>query len=164
MLFIFLLPLAVIACGQAGLFSGKAPTDLGLHDGMLKAPDAGATNVVSSYAKKQAQGNTNNTGIDKGDVIDTDIEPLRFNGDSNAAFGKLTQVVAAMSGATIIKSEPAYLYAQFSTPMLKFIDDVEFVLDAPAGTIHMRSASRLGKKDFGTNRKRLEAIRLRFAA
>lgn len=154
MLFIFLLPLAVIACGQAGLFTGKTPSDLGLHDGMLKAPEAGATNVVSSYAKKQLQSDANNN----------DIEPLQFNGDASTAFNKLKQIVSAMAGATIIRSEPTYLYAQFRTPLMKFVDDVEFVLDAPSSAIQMRSASRLGKKDFGTNRKRLESIRQRFAA
>jgi uncharacterized protein (DUF1499 family) len=41
---------------------------------------------------------------------------------------------------------------------------VEFLLDQPAGVIQMRSASRLGSKDFGANRKRLEAIRQRFDA
>jgi uncharacterized protein (DUF1499 family) len=30
--------------------------------------------------------------------------------------------------------------------------------------IHMRSASRIGRKDFGANRARLEAVRLAFNA
>ena len=46
--------------------------------------------------------------------------------------------------------------------LLKFTDDVEFVLDEPASVIHMRSASRLGRKDLGANRTRLEAIRNKF--
>jgi uncharacterized protein (DUF1499 family) len=69
-----------------------------------------------------------------------------------------------MPGATVVTSQPGYLYAEFSTPVLKFVDDVEFLLDQPAGVIQMRSASRLGRKDFGANRKRLEAIRQRFDA
>ena len=71
-------------------------------------------------------------------------------------------VVGAMNGATIIKSEPMYVYAQYRTPLMKFIDDVEFVLDAPNQVIHMRSASRIGRSDLGANRKRLELIRSRF--
>ena len=69
-----------------------------------------------------------------------------------------------MRGATVISAEPGYLYAQFQTSLMKYIDDVEFALDEPAGVIQMRSASRLGSKDFGVNRKRLDAIRSAFAA
>lgn len=152
MLLFFLLPLGLIACGQLGLFSGKTPTDLGLHNAMLKAPEAGATNVVSSYANKQVHN------------VDNEIAPISFSGDSDAAFGTLKRLVAATNGATIIVSQPNYLYAQYRTPVWKFVDDVEFVLDAPASKIQMRSASRLGQKDFGTNRKRLEDIRRRFTA
>jgi uncharacterized protein (DUF1499 family) len=44
-----------------------------------------------------------------------------------------------------------------------FVDDVEFLLDEKARVIHVRSASRLGRKDFGVNRERIEAIRARMA-
>ena len=145
-----IVPIAVVGCGQLGLLSGKVPTDLGLHNGMLKAPEPGATNVISSYAARQSGSALNQ------------IEPLHFSGDGHAAFDKLTHIIGTMDGFTIIQSEPTYLYAQARTPMLKFIDDVEFVLDMPAGVIQMRSASRLGKKDFGANRNRLEIIRQRF--
>jgi uncharacterized protein (DUF1499 family) len=43
------------------------------------------------------------------------------------------------------------------------VDDAEFWLDPAAGVIQVRSASRLGSKDFGVNRKRIEAIRSRYA-
>jgi uncharacterized protein (DUF1499 family) len=43
------------------------------------------------------------------------------------------------------------------------VDDVEFVFDEGAKQIHFRSASRLGRKDFGVNRKRMEEIRAAFA-
>ena len=145
-----LLPLAivgVVGAGQLGFFKGTMPSDLGLHDGLLKAPGPNATNVVSSYAKIQIHTAYN------------EIEPIAFGGDGKTAFGKLIHIVAAMDGASIITSDAGYLYAQFQTPVLKFIDDVEFVLDAPAGLIQMRSASRIGRKDFGVNRKRLEHIR-----
>jgi hypothetical protein len=53
---------------------------------------------------------------------------------------------------------------EFSPKVMGFTDDVEFALDAKAGKIHIRSASRLGVRDFGVNRARVEAIRTRFAA
>jgi uncharacterized protein (DUF1499 family) len=150
-LIIFLvLPLGLIAAGQLGLLSGKRPTDLGLHGGMLKPPVLTASNVVSSYAALQPH---------------TDyhvIAPIAVAGDGKTAFRKLTDLIGKMDGARIITSEPGYVYAEFQTRLLKFVDDVEFVLDEPAGVIQMRSASRLGIKDLGANRQRLEAIRMRF--
>ncbi len=147
---ILVLPLGLLAAGQLGLLSGKRPTDLGLHGGMLKPPIVTSSNVVSSYAGSQPH---------------TDyhvITPITYTGDGKTAFRRLADIIGKMDGATVVTSEPDYLYAQFQTRLLKFVDDVEFVLDEPAGVIQMRSASRLGIKDLGANRQRLEAIRTRF--
>ena len=73
-------------------------------------------------------------------------------------------VVKAQPRATPVAEKPNYLYAEFATPRLGFVDDVEFALDAKAQVIHVRSESRLGIRDFGVNRKRIEAIRNGFAA
>ena len=40
-----------------------------------------------------------------------------------------------------------------------FVDDVEFYFDDMSKTVHIRSASRLGKGDLNVNRKRMESIR-----
>jgi uncharacterized protein (DUF1499 family) len=69
-----------------------------------------------------------------------------------------------MDGASIVIREDAYLYAEFRTPLLGFVDDVEFLLDADNQRIHVRSASRRGYSDFGTNRERVGAIRSTFRA
>jgi uncharacterized protein (DUF1499 family) len=45
-----------------------------------------------------------------------------------------------------------------------YVDDVEFALDEKSGTIQVRSASRLGIRDFDVNRKRVEAIRARLGS
>ena len=150
--FVVGLPAIVLVAGQMNLLAGRRPDDLGVRDGLLKPPVARSWNSVSSQAGRHEH---------------TDyhlIAPLRYSGDANAAFARLEHVVAAMPGATVVERQPGYLYAQFQTRMLKFVDDVEFLLDAPAGVIHMRSASRLGRKDFGANRQRLEAVRQRFEA
>ncbi|MBL8510073.1 MAG: DUF1499 domain-containing protein, partial [Betaproteobacteria bacterium] len=59
--------------------------------------------------------------------------------------------------------QPGYLYMEFKTPGLGYVDDVEFALDAKNNLIQVRSASRLGIRDFDVNRKRIEAIRAQFA-
>ena len=63
----------------------------------------------------------------------------------------------------MVKSEPAYLYAECSSRLMGYVDDVEFFLNRPAGVIHARSASRLGRSDFGVNRARIESIRAKLA-
>jgi len=77
---------------------------------------------------------------------------------------RLQAVVAAMPGAQIIKAEPTYLYAQFTTRLMKYVDDVEFSINEPAQQISVRSASRLGQEDMNANRDRVEAIRAKLAS
>ncbi len=57
-----------------------------------------------------------------------------------------------------------YLLVEFRSRRLGFVDDVEFLLDPNAGVIQVRSASRLGRRDFGVNRARVEALRMAFVA
>jgi len=61
--------------------------------------------------------------------------------------------------ATVLRHDANYLYAEFRSKLLGFVDDVEFTHDDKAGVIHVRSASRLGRRDFGVNRARVEALR-----
>ena len=68
-----------------------------------------------------------------------------------------------MPGAEVVKSEPDYLYAQYTTRLMKYVDDVEFWYDPAKQVVQVRSASRLGSRDFGVNRARVDAIRLRLA-
>ena len=85
------------------------------------------------------------------------VAPLR--GDATASFRRLRELVQANPAAHIVSEQTGYLYAEYRSPVLGFVDDVEFLLDSSAKLIHMRSASRLGRKDFGANRKRVEDLR-----
>ena len=67
--------------------------------------------------------------------------------------------LAKIPEARIIDSEDNYLYAEFTSRLMGFVDDVEFLYDPDAGITHVRSASRLGYSDMGVNRKRIESIR-----
>ena len=51
------------------------------------------------------------------------------------------------------------MYAEFRTRLMRYVDDLELWHDERAGLVHVRSASRLGRRDFGVNRKRVEALR-----
>ncbi|MCE2971188.1 MAG: DUF1499 domain-containing protein [Burkholderiales bacterium] len=145
--------LLVLGAGQLGLFSGRMPDDLGVREGRLEPPSRTENSVSSQAALHDGDG-----------ARYAAIDPLRYGGDGAAALTKIGRIVMAMPGARIMRSGPDYLYVQFHTRWLKFVDDAEFWVDPAGGVIHVRSASRLGRKDFGVNRARIEAIRARFAA
>ena len=141
-----------IVAGRLGLLQGSPPTDLGVRDGRLKPPST-TPNSVSSQASLHPSHPRH---------VDAQIEPLRYRGQSTAAFARLTTLVRATSGAQIIKSEAGYLYATFTTPLMGYVDDVEFWLDPAGGVIQVRSASRIGHSDRDANRARIEPLRASF--
>ena len=65
---------------------------------------------------------------------------------------------------TITDARPDYLRAEAETRWLRFVDDLEFWANPARGVVELRSASRLGRKDFGKNRVRIEAIRAAYLA
>jgi len=130
------------------VFSWKRPDNLGVKDGRL-APPKRTPNCVSSQA-------------DPGDA-EHYIAPIAFKGDAAAAMAAVRKAVEGMTDSTVIRAEGNYLYAEYRTRLMRFVDDVEFVHDARAGVIHVRSASRLGRRDFGVNRARVEALRARIS-
>ena len=146
------LPLLAVLAGQFGLLRGKAPDNLGVHDGKLKPPSK-TPNSVSSQAAAWPQ---------HPQAAQAAIEPLAPVGDGPATMARLRAIVEATPGATVIKSEADYLYATFSTRVMKFTDDVEFWWDGRV--VQVRSASRLGRRDFDVNRHRIEAIRAQLQA
>ncbi len=91
---------------------------------------------------------------------DKKIAPLTFAGDKAAAATQLKTVLAKRSDAKIMSDQNDYLHVEFTTPIMRFVDDGEFLVTSQG--IQMRSASRLGYSDFGKNRSRLEEIRTAF--
>ena len=154
MYFVIWLALAVVAAlvaARLGAFSGKAPAHLGVHDGKLKPP-AKTPNSVSSQADLWPE------AVQKDNAR---IPPIASQGDGKATMGKIAKVVEDLPGSHIVVRRDDYLYAQFTTPLMRFVDDVEFWFDPTAGVVQVRSASRVGRKDFGVNRARIENIRAR---
>jgi len=149
------LAVAGIAAGRLGLLRGSPPADLGVRDGRLKAP-SDKPNSVSSQA---------DLWPGHPQLAYARIAPLAAGpGGIAVTMAKLAALVTATPGAVVVKSEPGYLYAQYTTPLMKYTDDVEFWLDPVAGVVQVRSASRLGYSDRGLNRQRVEAMRAQLAA
>jgi uncharacterized protein (DUF1499 family) len=92
------------------------------------------------------------------------VDPITFTGDPAVALAKLRAVIEAMPRSVITRQDEDSLHAEFTSWLLRFVDDVDAVVDPDAGVIHLRSASRVGYSDLGVNRKRVEAIRSAFAS
>jgi uncharacterized protein (DUF1499 family) len=135
------------------MLHGKPPTDLGVHAGRLKGL-SDTPNSVSSQAGLYP---------DHPQRAYAQIEPLALRGDGPATLKRIQALLQTLDGCQLITQQPDYLYAQCSTRLLKFTDDVEFWFDPVAQVIQVRSASRLGRKDFGVNRARIEAVRAALA-
>ncbi|MEQ8466644.1 DUF1499 domain-containing protein [Coleofasciculus sp. E2-BRE-01] len=127
------------------MFAGKRPTNLGIESGKLTAcPES--PNCVNSQAQDAQH----------------KIDPLTYKSAPAKAIADLKTVIENMERTKIITESENYLYAEFATKLMGFVDDVEFFLDEGANVIHVRSASRLGQSDLGVNRKRVETIRTKF--
>ncbi|MBE9006689.1 DUF1499 domain-containing protein [Fortiea sp. LEGE XX443] len=127
------------------IFAGKRPNNLGVHDGKLAAcPNS--PNCVSSQSTDAVH----------------QIAPLTFNTSPEQAIANLKSIIQSLPRTTIIAENQDYLYAEFKSGLMGFVDDVEFYLDRHANVIQVRSASRLGQSDLGVNRQRIETIRTKF--
>ena len=124
------------------LFAGKRPQNLGVRDGKL-APCPKTPNCVSSQSLDTAH----------------KIQPIVYTSSPEQAIANLQKVVQSLPRTKIISETKNYLYVEFTSAIMGFVDDVEFYLDEAAQVIHVRSASRLGQSDLGVNRKRIETIR-----
>jgi uncharacterized protein (DUF1499 family) len=87
------------------------------------------------------------------------ITPLRYQRSKVAAKEALKETVLSFPRTKLIEEDDSYLHFEFTSLLLRFVDDVEFVIDEESKTIHFRSASRIGYGDFGVNRRRMEEIR-----
>jgi uncharacterized protein (DUF1499 family) len=71
----------------------------------------------------------------------------------------LKTIIQSLPRTKLVEEDETYLHYEFTSLLLRFVDDVEFLFDDDAKTIHFRSASRTGHSDFGVNRRRMEEIR-----
>ena len=134
---------------ENSMWFGGRPSTLGVKEGKLAGPRKTPNSVVSE-------------GIES--THPAYVAPIAFTGDPRAALAKLGAVLQVLDRVTIIKVEETYLYAEFRSKTLGYVDDFEARVDSAASVIHVRSSSRLGYSDKGFNRSRAELIRAKFAA
>lgn len=116
--------------------AGERPQHLGIPKSRLN-PCPSTPNCVSSESEDEAHR----------------IAPL------NSSIHDIERIIQNMDRANIIIKNDRYLYAEFTSAVMGFVDDAEFLYDPVLQVVQVRSASRLGKSDLGVNRKRIEFIR-----
>ena len=87
------------------------------------------------------------------------IAPIRYSKSRAEAKAVLKEVIRSLPRTKLVEEDEAYLHYEFTSLLLRFVDDVEFLFDDGAKMLHFRSASRTGYGDFGVNRRRMAEIR-----
>ncbi len=121
--------------------------ELGVRHGQLAAcPDS--ANCVSSQSSDRRHY----------------VPPIEYSGTRDNAKARLLESLDRSGTVSFVADSPDYVRCEFRTRLLSFVDDVECYLPSDECVIHIRSASRVGRFDFGTNRRRIERIRRNFRA
>jgi uncharacterized protein (DUF1499 family) len=116
--------------------AGEPVHTLGVRENKL-APCPASPNCVSSFEENNAH----------------NIHPIAANLD------QIAQVIVELTSANIVNASENYLHVEFTSRIMRYVDDVEFLYSKTKNITHVRSASRVGYSDFGVNRKRVEKIR-----
>ena len=90
------------------------------------------------------------------------IAPIAFHGTAEAAQECARSALLGEPRTRIVLEQPGYLRAEARSRVFRFVDDVEVVIDGGARLVRFRSASRVGRGDFGVNRARMERFTRRF--
>ena len=116
--------------------AGEPPQNIGVTESRL-APCPESPNCVSSFDTKAPHS----------------IKPIK------ADLEKIEKTLASLNNANIVNRSNNYMRAEFKSRLMGYVDDVEFLYDEIENISHVRSASRVGYSDLGTNRRRVEKIR-----
>jgi len=90
------------------------------------------------------------------------IAPLQAGSNVVESAAMLSIVLDALPRVEWNAGDDNVIQAAFTTRILRFTDDVLFHLQDD-GIIQVRSASRIGRSDFGANRDRVEMLRQKLA-
>ena len=134
------LPILVIVLAFFVWQNLHASGSVEIKDGRL-SPCSGTPNCVNSDAQKAPHA----------------IEPLPYTSDKS--LDKIQKFLLENYKAKVIKKTPRYLHIVVTTRYFRFKDDLQFLVQPAEKIISVKSASRVGYSDFGTNKARIEALR-----
>jgi uncharacterized protein (DUF1499 family) len=126
-----------------GVFAGRKPTDLGVINGQFKAC-SWRPNCISSFADPANAQHY--------------FAPLRYDLSDADAERVVAAMLVKLPNLRMVAQGGGYFRAEAVSPRLGFVDDVEVFVDPRVRAVYLRSASRLGIRDFGVNRARMEVF------
>lgn len=126
--------------------SGSRPTNIGVSEGKL-SPCPESPNCVNSRANNSVH----------------TIKAIHFKKpiSQSEAIQAVKTALLTLPNIEIIKQTNTYIYAEATSKIMRFVDDVEFLFpnEDYIQEVHVRSASRMGYRDFDVNRERIESVR-----
>ena len=152
----------------AAAFDNGIPEEMELYKDKMKQPGTQPVLLgLQSNGKLQRCDDAPNCFSTSGDEAHL-LELWRPKaGSSHNAMGELLETVKAYppgqaridkGGFSIITARPDYMYVQFESLKMGFIDDVEFAVTGGGEAVQVRSSSRVGYLDLTVNAKRLNWI------
>lgn len=137
--------LVILGLSVAFAYTYTAPKPEGFGQGLLiQACKPGLQNCVSSLNTEP----------------ELSAEALTMQGTLPAMQADLAAAIRAETNVQIAYEGKGRIDVTFRTAIFRFPDDAQFALNSN-GTVHFRSKSRIGLRDFGVNRDRIERIRQR---
>jgi uncharacterized protein (DUF1499 family) len=133
--------------------------EIALTGALLLAMSASATASSSERnGKLEPCPETPNCVSTQAEREDQRMAPIPFEGDPAAALDLLIELLREQPRVHIESIGEHSVVTVFTTRILRFDDDVVFLIDPEEHVIHFRSASRVGRSDLGANRKRMEHL------
>jgi uncharacterized protein (DUF1499 family) len=133
---------AVLAIAVAGLGIwarlGPPPRSLGSRNGRL-SPCPETPNCVTSNPSSDLEF----------------LRPWPQIGSVEDTRARLLRLSTTEPRVRVMTATSLYIHVESRSRLFRFVDDVEFLIDQDSQVVHFRSASRLGRRDFGVNRDRM---------
>ncbi|SGZ05618.1 Putative uncharacterized protein [Moritella viscosa] len=86
------------------------------------------------------------------------VPAFKLEASAELAWSEIKAYLQAQRNMEIMIETTDYIYVESTSSLMRFVDDFELHLRLKDGIIAVRSASRLGKSDFGVNKKRVDDL------
>lgn len=87
------------------------------------------------------------------------VDPIEFKASTDEAMQLMKQILLKYPRSKLKRAEDNYLYVTITSPVWRFIDDIEVLYIPEEELYHFRSGPRFGKTDLGVNRERFYQIK-----
>ena len=90
-------------------------------------------------------------------------DAIKYTAENNENIMQTIIEVIKETDGSVIKTDTDYISATYTSSIFRYVDDFEIRLDKDNQLIQIRSASRVGRSDFGANLKRINHFKNRLS-